>query len=134
MPERPKAKVSLRGQEMALRVLNKALEDAEAEDVIPVNPLRKVKSRPRPPKPETRSMTEEQAGAFLTAAAGTPFYPLYLTAIDSGMREGELFALEWSDLDLETGVVAVQRAPWRSWAARCRSPSSRPTAVGGAST
>jgi integrase len=105
-----KKKVSERGQEMALRVLNKALSDAEAEDLIGVNPLRKVKSgRPRPPAPETRAMTLEQVGLFFQAAQGSAYYALYVLALDSGMREGELFALEWGDLDLVAGTLKVQR-------------------------
>lgn len=51
---RPRKKVSERGREMAFSVLRKALNDAEQEDTIPYNPIRKVKSgRPRPAKPQS---------------------------------------------------------------------------------
>jgi len=106
----PGQKISIRGQEMALRVLNKALEDAVEEGRIGNNPIRKVKGRPRPPKPETRAMTEAQAAAFLKAAVIDRYYPLYVLALDSGMREGELFALTWDDLDFNHGTVTVLRA------------------------
>lgn len=103
-------KISVRGQEMALRVLNKALEDAVEEGRIGSNPISKVKGRPRPPKPETRAMSEAQAAAFLKAAFSDRYYPMYVLALDSGMREGELFALTWDDLDLVNGTVMVLRS------------------------
>ena len=43
------------------------------------------------------------------AAQQDPYLPLYLMAIDTGMREGELFALEWDDIDFGSGCVMVQR-------------------------
>ncbi len=105
----PKPKVSERGRELALRVLNKALNDAEHEDVIPTNPVRKVKiGRPRPPATSASFLTPAEVGVVLKAAAADPYYSLYLLALDSGMREGELFALEWNDLNLDTGTVRIK--------------------------
>lgn len=92
-------------------MLRKALNDAEGEDILPLNPIRKIASasRPRPAEPDTKSMAPEQVAAFLKATLGDPYQPLYVLALDSGMREGELFALEWTDFDLDAGTVRVQR-------------------------
>ena len=46
-----------------------------------------------------------------TAAARFPiFYPFLLAALRTGMRLGELLALEWRDLDFDTRVIHVRRA------------------------
>ena len=37
-------------------------------------------------------------------------FNLYATAIYTGMREGELAALEWDDIDLERRLITVQRS------------------------
>lgn len=36
-------------------------------------------------------------------------YAFYVMALDSGMRVGELLALQWSDINLEGGYVTVRR-------------------------
>jgi integrase len=40
---------------------------------------------------------------------------LYVTAIASGMREGELLGLRLEDVDLETGVIQVKRTAQTLW-------------------
>lgn len=57
----------------------------------------------------TLSFAEEKR---LLAAFNTPkrkhLVPLVVTAIDTGMRRGELFKLEWKDVDLINGLIFVQ--------------------------
>jgi len=51
---------------------------------------------------------EEQVRLFLARAKReSPYYPLYLTAVLTGMREGELLALRWADLDLALATASV---------------------------
>lgn len=40
--------------------------------------------------------------------------PLVLTAIDTGMRRGELFGLEWTDIDLDRSVITIRAASAKS--------------------
>ena len=42
-------------------------------------------------------------------ASNNRFFALYHLAIATGMRQGELLGLKWSDLDLEQGMLQVQR-------------------------
>jgi integrase len=58
--------------------------------------------------PDLRPLTADQARAFLAAVEREELGPLYLTAIATGMRQGELLALRWSDVDLEAGTIAVR--------------------------
>jgi integrase len=105
------AGVSARGRQMAVNVLSAALKHATRKrpPLIPFNPVASV-AKPRPSKPEIRPFTPEQVGKFLAAAAADRLFGLYLMAIDTGMREGELFALEWDDIDFTAGSVMVRRA------------------------
>jgi integrase len=43
----------------------------------------------------------------LSAAEGDPLNALYTIAITTGIRQGELLALRWPDIDLERGTVRV---------------------------
>ena len=46
----------------------------------------------------------EQIGAYLQAAANRNVLPMFYLELTSGLRRGELLALLWTDLDLESGV------------------------------
>jgi site-specific recombinase XerD len=50
----------------------------------------------------------EHARALLEAARGDRLEALYVLAIHTGMRQGELLALRWEDVDLEAGVLRVR--------------------------
>ncbi len=64
---------------------------------------------PRSTKREIRPLNPEQVKILLEAAKGTNLYALYLLAITTGMRQGELLGLKWEDVDLRTGVLQVRR-------------------------
>jgi integrase len=57
-----------------------------------------------------RVLDEEQVRLFLAEARrSSPHYALYLAAIMTGMRQGELMGLRWRDVDLVLGVAAIQQ-------------------------
>lgn len=64
---------------------------------------------PEPEKRELRFWNEQQVGRFLKATKTDRLYPLYVVALASGAREGELFGLEWSDVDFAAGTIAIHR-------------------------
>jgi integrase len=39
-----------------------------------------------------------------------PWYPIWATALLTGMRNGELYALEWNDVDFENEIVRVSKS------------------------
>jgi len=51
-----------------------------------------------------------QVGRFLDEARADRFYALFVLWLDSGAREGELFALHWSEVDWEGSAVTIIRA------------------------
>ena len=65
--------------------------------------------RPRIPKPDIWPLDELQAKALVDAAKGHRLHAFFHLAVNTGMRFGELAALQWQDIDLETARIAVQR-------------------------
>lgn len=62
--------------------------------------------------PEFDFLTFEEASRLISAAA--PDWRAAITiAIRTGLRQGELRALRWSDVDLDAGRIVVRRAVWR---------------------
>src|SRR5215218_6435859 len=88
--------------------LHKALKDAVSDGLVPRNVTEGIKA-PRPKKKEVNALSPDQARAFLDAARGDRFEALYVLAVHCGLREGELLALRWDDVDLEAGTLAVRR-------------------------
>jgi integrase len=51
----------------------------------------------------------EQARDFAAALSAHPERALFLLALETGLRPGELVALTWRDLNLQAGTITVQR-------------------------
>jgi integrase len=117
-PERIKALYdTLRGKvspSMLARVhivLRAMLNLAVEERVIPSTPLASIrKTAPRHKRPKIEALTERQAKALLKAAKGDRLEALFVLALTTGMRQGELFALQWADVDLRRRTLYVQRS------------------------
>jgi integrase len=88
--------------------LHKALSQAVSDGIVPRNAA-DVKA-PRPTPEEMQPLSEAEARAFLDTARGDRFEPLYMLAISTGLRRGELLGLRWKDVDLERGTLRVGRA------------------------
>jgi integrase len=56
---------------------------------------------------ELRPLSAQQVRDFLAGIAGDRLEALYLAALGTGLRQGELLALRWQDVDLERGDLAV---------------------------
>jgi integrase len=89
--------------------LTVALNEAVRLNMIPGNAAEKVR-KPKAAKPEVQAFDPEQVGRFLKAARSDRLYPYYLTALDSGARPGELFALLWEDVDFEGGFISITKS------------------------
>jgi integrase len=86
-----------------------ALNQAVKLDMIGSNPATKVK-KPKAARPTIQVLDPDQTAAFLEAAHSDRLYPLYLTALDSGARPGELSALLWPDVDFESGFISITKS------------------------
>lgn len=89
-------------------VLHKALKAAVADGLIPRNAVAGLKL-PRITREEIDPLTEEQARRLLETIRNDRLEAFYVLALNTGMRQGELLALKWDDVDLERGVLRVRR-------------------------
>lgn len=60
-------------------------------------------------KKEVEVFSDDELKTFKTAIEGHRLKPLFCLALASGLREGELLALKWSDIDLDKKIVSVRR-------------------------
>ena len=90
-------------------ILSSALNTALRQHKIAANPLKLV-TPPREVKQELAYLTLEQAQHLLAVAAGHPLECLLTLAIATGMRQGELLALRWTDIDFTKKTVHVTRS------------------------
>lgn len=89
-------------------ILHRALGKAVLYGLLMANPTQGA-DLPKYRHEEMKVLDESQVVQFLVAAHGSHFETLYYLAINTGMREGELFGLKWPDLHFNTGVLYVQR-------------------------
>jgi integrase len=89
--------------------LRQILKAAVNQGLITNNPAATV-PLPKSTKEEFHPLNRSQAELFITEAKADRLFALYVLALDSGMRQGELFGLQWPDFDWEAGVVMVQRS------------------------
>ena len=82
--------------------LSQALALAEREGIVSRNVCRSPNRQRRRPSRAT-SWTAEEARRFLDAAESDTYWPLWLLALKTGLRRGELLGLRWQDLDLDKG-------------------------------
>lgn len=102
--------LSPRTVEFARAVLRRAMNDAVVDRIIEVNPVSGSKTPKRDGKPQHTTWTGAQLATFLEAVADSRWAPLWELAAGTGMRRGELMALRWSDVDLDAGLVSVDRS------------------------
>lgn len=104
-----KSGVSVAMRRHVLVTLRAALSYAERMNLVAANVASYV---PLPAKPRHRSegITPDQIAAFIAAAKSDRLFAMYLLAIDGGLRQGELLALTWKDVDTSRGTVRVSKA------------------------
>jgi integrase len=88
--------------------LHKALSQAVRWSLIPRNPASAVKA-PAASAKEMHPLSAYEARQLLDAARGDRLEALYVLAVHTGMRRGELLGLKWGDVDLENATVRVRR-------------------------
>jgi len=73
------------------------------------NPVKDVKKYKIPLNPK-RFLSSEEIDRLLTSAktAGKTLYPAVATAVYTGMRQAEIFSLEWQDIDFKREQITIQ--------------------------
>jgi integrase len=85
------------------------LNQAVDWDLIPKNPMVKVK-KPKVPRRRPAIVSTSGSAGLFARIAGQKIYPLVLVYYSTGMRRGELLALEWTDIDWSAGMLEISKS------------------------
>lgn len=110
---------NLKGKELSPKsvdhvhaTLQKALGQAVKDDLVPRNVATGERPRRSRDKDEAKALSTAQVKALFGAASGERNEALYVVAVHTGLRQGELLGLQWTDLVLEghAGKLSVRRS------------------------
>ena len=83
-------------------ILSGMYKQAVRNGMVLQNPVKKEKK-----KKKIRVMSIEEQNLFMRYSKSSQFYDLYIVALGTGMRNGELRALQWSDIDFDNKIIHV---------------------------
>ena len=83
-------------------ILNQAVSDSHIDE-NPVQSFRYHTSK----QVQAETLSEVEMEEYLDAAAELGYLPIFLLALEHGLRQRELIALKWSDLDSKRGVLTI---------------------------
>lgn len=89
--------------------IRKALKDAVRLQLLTRN-VADAAIPPRQVKSEIEPLTQDEMRTLLDASRGDRLHALYMLAVTTGMRQGELIGLMWKDVDLDGGTLRVNRS------------------------
>ena len=87
---------------------HRALEKARTEHLIPRDPTDGCKLSPVRYE-EMKILSRESMQKLLIQAREENYYELFLLELATGLRLGEIAALQWDDLNLETGELQINK-------------------------
>jgi integrase len=87
-------------------LLHRAMGQAQKWRYVQQNVVALV-TKPKSVRQEMSTLSASEASQLLTAAKGDRLEAVYVLALSTGMRQGEILALRWSDLDLDRGMAKV---------------------------
>jgi integrase len=103
------APLSARTVGHAHRLLHTVLARAASLEIV----ARNVAGMVRPPKvdaEEVEILTAADVGDVLAKLTGHRLFPIAVLALGTGVRRGEMCELRWGDVDMDSGVLRVERA------------------------
>ena len=88
------------------RLLQQCLDQAIRDGLIADNPARAF-HYPKPKRVSANVLTPAEVEDYLDAAKRLGHLPMFLLALTAGLRQGELIALKWSDLDTKERTLTI---------------------------
>ena len=88
------------------RLLQQCLDQAMRDGLITANPARAFHYS-KPKKVNADVLTPLEMEDYLDAAERLGYLPMFMLALTTGLRQGELIALKWSDLDIESRTLTI---------------------------
>ena len=89
-------------------LLHNCLEQAVAERLILANPAQGCKL-PQLEKREMKILPQEKIGMYLAEAERRGLLAAFYLELTTGLRRGELLALQWTDLDVENRTLSITK-------------------------
>ncbi|WP_160044694.1 site-specific integrase [Paenibacillus sp. USDA918EY] len=87
-------------------LIKDSFKQARIEKLISEDPVEFIK-RPKAQKKEMQVWSLEESQQFLRAASSDPLYIVFLLALTTGMRQGEILGLRWKDVDFKNRIISV---------------------------
>jgi integrase len=108
LAEKEQGGLSVRTVTLMRDVLRIALNQAVTDGAVARNVAALVK-RPKPTRRQGPILSPDQVPVFLSRIKGTRLAPVITIGLAVGLRLGEVLGLQWSAVDLEEGVIRVER-------------------------
>lgn len=89
-------------------ILKDMLQRAVEDNLVINNPVSGVKLR-ADKEIKAKALTVEEQNTFFDYCRNTFYDNLFNVAVNTGLRPGELFALQLSDIDLENGYIDINK-------------------------
>lgn len=100
--------VSIRTVNKVLTVFKTLLNDAVRWNYIPKNPLYAFPELKENPKADVY-FTDTEIAQFLRANINDPYYPVYVTVLNTGLRLGEVLGLCWDRVNFAYNQLEITR-------------------------
>jgi integrase len=89
-------------------IIRNSLEHAVDFEFVPKNVASKVKL-PKLVKSQMMVWNQSEVNTFLKEAKEDPMYIVFLIALTTGMRQGEILGLRWQDIDFSNGIINIRQ-------------------------
>jgi integrase len=96
------------GTNLVVGVLKQVMSEAFRQEKILKYPFAEYGKLKEPKRPDN-FMSKEEIEKFLEVNKDDPHYWLFVVALNTGMRRGELAGLCWDRVDFETGYIHITR-------------------------
>lgn len=88
------------------RLLQQCLDQAIRDGLLTENPAKAFRYR-KSATVKANIMTPLEMEDYLDAAERLGYLPMFMLALTTGIRQGELIAMKWSDLDIENRTLTI---------------------------
>jgi integrase len=92
------------------KFLSTLFQAAVERRYLEMSPLKDMKDKPKDPDPNSDPWNPFEIGCFLAVAEREGKDVMYDFTLSTGLRQGEVFALPWYNIDLEQKQVTVTRS------------------------